>query len=270
MIITKELAYQLKVLCDTATTDTSRPILTTVHVEAQAERAFFVAADGYRLSAVCLPIETETEESFTLQVDAKMFKKLLGPKVDLTITTLGLNISGMSLPSLDIGLYPDWRAIIPHNVEPRANIAGFTLAFTQDFLSFRIGQKYQVHSDFNDVASSPAVMHWSIYDGNRCGLGHTTHCWTWYSCNRDTGVVHYLHLLMPLHIMNVELFDLANVDAKEAFYARHGQLEELLDGQLESLVEERLVAKIKDVTTSLCSEIWGRPKQKAKEIIDNV
>lgn len=265
MIITKELAYRLKVLCDTATTDTSRPILTTVHVEAQAERAFFVATDGYRLSAVCLPIETKTEDSFTLQIDATALKKQLTKGIDLTITPTGLNINvsngRISLPNLDVGrLYPDWRAIIPHNTEPRANMAAFMARYSIEFMKFRLGRGYNKAEECGNGLPTFSQMHYSIYDGDKCGMAGPN-AWTWaepYGANYNADdVVYYLHVLMPINAMElapVGSFDTEITEERiEAFNEGSKRLAELL--------EERFTSKIKEVTTSL-SEVWDRPEKK--------
>jgi len=258
MIITKELAYQLKVLCDTATTDTSRPILTTVHVEVHAERCFLVATDGYRLGAVCLPIKTETEESFTLQIDATMLKKLLKAKAILSITPTSLDINGVSLPSLDIGrCYPDWRAIIPHNTEPRANVAAFMAKYSVEFLKFRLGRGYNKTEVYGNGLPTFSMMHYSIYDGDTCGMV-SPHIWTWAeSCGDD--VIYYLHMLMPIKAMEAKstysFDDEDEREAREQAFAEGNK-------QLTELLQQRFTNKITDVTGPLVGEIWGRPEKK--------
>jgi len=267
MIITKELAYQLKVLCDTATTNESCPILTTVHVEAQAERAFFVATDGYRLSAVCLPIKTETEETITLQINAKMLKKLLKARSILSITPEGLDFMsrGVSLPTLDVGqCYPDWRAIIPHNTEPRANMAAFMAKYSIEFLKFRLGRGYnkasENYSGYGVGLPTFSMMHYSIYDGDKCGMAGPS-AWAWderYGGNHELDVVYFLHVLMPISAM--ELAPMGSLDAEiteeriEAFDKGSKQLAELL--------LERFSSKIKNVTGPMVDEVWGRPEKK--------
>jgi len=265
VIITKELAYRLKVLCDTATADSSRPILTTVHVETHAEKAFFVAADGYRLSAVCLPVKIETEDSFTLQIDAKMLKKLLKAEVDLTVNPTGLTINGISLPTLDVGqCYPDWRTIIPHNTEPRANMTAFMLKYSIEFLKFRLGKGYNKttgSSGYNTGLPTFSLMHYSIYDEDKCGMA-SPHAWTWAEPydGSSGSAVYFLHVLMPIRAMKIEPLGSFDTEVTEE------QIETFNKGsnRLTELLEERFHSTIKNVTESM-DEVWNRPEKKKEE-----
>jgi len=265
MIITKELAYQLKVLCNTVATDESRPILTTVHVEAHAERAFLVATDGCRLSAVCLPVETETEDGFTLQIDATMLKKLLRAKAILSITPTSLDINGVSLPTLDVGrCYPDWKAIIPHNTEPRANVAAFMAKYSIEFLKFRLGRGYNKTEVYGDGLPTFSMMHYSIYDGDKCGMA-SPHAWAWaepYGGSYKNGgsAVYFLHVLMPIQAMKIEPLGSLGTEVTEE------QIQIFNKGskRLAELLEERFTSKIKNVTESM-DEVWSRPEKKKEE-----
>ena len=188
-----------------------------------------------------------------------MLKKLLKTKVDLTINPEGLTISGVSLPGLDVGqCYPDWRAIIPHNTEPRANIAAFMAKYSIEFLKFRLGKGYNKAEACGDGLPNFSIMHYSIYDGGTCGM-NKPNVWTWYSADRDTGVIHYLHMLMPIKAM--ELAPVGSFDTE----VTEEQIEAFKQGnkQLAELLEERFTSKITSVTTALVSEIWGRKKGEA-------
>jgi len=253
MILNKELVYQLKVLCDMAATDESRPILTTLHIEAEPNRAYLVTADGYRLSAMCLPIQTETEETITLNVEAKAFKKLLTPKTILGIEPGYISINGVRLPDLDVGKFPLWRSILPRETEPRASMAAFKNNFVIDFLKFRLGRGYNKgDASVGDVSASPMITHYSIYDGDSCGMKNPN-AWAWAEPVGDEAA-YFIHILMPLDTMESQLTCSFDNDVNEA------RIEEFKQGhvQLEKLLRERFSSGITSVTGPLVSEIWGR------------
>jgi len=188
-----EQKNHLKLVLDVAIgVGPGRPALSTVSVEVEAGLVTFVTADGFRLAAMRFR-DDEIEGTFTINVDAKAFLKLLpgGKKpVELSVSERGVIVGGVHSATPVEVTYPNWRAILPKADEPSAIDACFQWLYAETLIKLcgeedrldHTGPLSQSTHD-EDTVDKYGATSWS------------SHVWAW-----ARGGVLYLYCLMPVHV----------------------------------------------------------------------
>ena len=242
-VLDKGSAYSFKQLCDTATKDTSRPVLTCVHVEVTPQKTYFVACDGFRLAAMAFETSSEAgseagSETIGLAKDvpAAMLKKLLSNDSQITVTAEGVGVDDIVLTYVDAGKFPEWRQVLPHASEPSYSLAAFRFDLVEGFFKMRLGSDYKKPSSrHSGLPSMTSLLNYSVHNGS--GM-LSSHAWCW----NDTDI-EYLYVLMPL---SVTLWgDLSKTE------------KEIMD----QFAEKEVMVKFIELTTARVEGHWNKIKE---------
>lgn len=103
---------QVKALLEVISSDSSRPVLCTASISVYNDRAYLVATDGYKLSALSLP-ETfkQHEKKVIIRGELVKWYKLAATKDYFTDETLE------PLLEESPGNYPEWSHLLPEQTK---------------------------------------------------------------------------------------------------------------------------------------------------------
>lgn len=133
-----------------ASTDESRPILTTILLKQDADRMSFVATDGYRLSEVIRQVEgKQLDEGRTLLLPAKILAELIRLGSDDKIDQLYIDITSQTNQiALKVGQVEFFAKLINGNYPPYERIIPTEFVTTAEVSAEELHQAVKVGSIF--------------------------------------------------------------------------------------------------------------------------